>query len=52
MFLSIIDSLNEWVRPIKAWLDANHSNPMMWLAFFIIGVAVFFMTYDALHKDR
>ncbi len=52
MFLSIIDSLNEWAVPIKAWLDAHHNNPMMWLAFFIIGLAVFFMTYNALHKDR
>ena len=52
MFDGIIEKLNEWVEPIHAWLDANHSNPLMWLAFFLIGLAVFFITYNALHKDK
>ena len=50
--LSIADKLNEWVEPIKAWIDANHGNPFMWLAFFLIGLAIFFMTYNALSKNQ
>ena len=50
--LSIIDKLNEWVEPIHAWLDSNHMNPFLWLGLFLAGLAVFFMTYEALHKDR
>lgn len=48
----INDKLNEWMEPVKAWIDANHGNPLMWIAFFLIGLAVFFITYNALHKDR
>ena len=50
--LNIIDKLNEWVKPFKDFVDANHYNPIMWLVFFLIGLAVFFGTYSALHKDR
>lgn len=52
MILNIIDKLNEWIKPFKDFVDANHNNPVMWIVFFLIGVAVFFMTYNALHKDR
>ena len=52
MILSIIDNLNEWVEPFHAWLDNNHMNPLLWLGLFLGGLAVFFMTYEALHKDR
>ena len=52
MVLNIIDKLNEWVVPVRAWLDANHGNPLMWIAFFVIGLAVFFFTYGALNKDH
>ncbi len=52
MMLGIIDTLNKWADSFKGFVDANHGNPMMWLAFFLIGVAVFFATYGALHKDR
>lgn len=50
--LNIIDKLNEWVKPFKDFVDTNHNNPVLWIAFFLIGVAVFFITYGALHKDR
>ena len=43
MILNIIDKLNEWVQPFKAWVDANHNNPLLWIGFFVIGLAVFFM---------
>lgn len=52
MILSIIDKLNEWMEPVKAWIDANHSNPVMWIAFFLIGLAIFAFTYSALNKDH
>lgn len=52
MILGIIDKLNEWVEPVHAWLDANHSNPFLWLGFFLAGLAVFFLTYNALSKNQ
>ena len=52
MIVGIIDKLNEWVAPIKSWIDANHGNPLMWIGFFLIGLAVFFLTYEALNKNQ
>ena len=52
MISTIIDTLNKWMEPVKAWLDANHNNPVMWVAFFLIGLAVFFFTYNALNKNQ
>lgn len=51
MILSIIDKLNEWVEPFHAWVDANHNNPLMWIGFLVIGLAVFFFTYSALNRN-
>ena len=52
MILSIIDSINEFIEPAKAWLEENHSNPFMWLAFVLIGIAVFALTYSALNINN
>jgi hypothetical protein len=30
--LSIVDKLNEWMEPVKGWIDANHGNPIFWVA--------------------
>ncbi|MBR2833265.1 MAG: hypothetical protein IKE75_02410 [Bacilli bacterium] len=50
--LNIIDTLNEWVKPFKDFVDTNHNNPLMWIGFLLVGIAIFSMTYSALHKDR
>ncbi len=52
MFLDIIESINEFVEPFKAWIEENHNNPFMWLAFVLIGIAVFALTYNALSKEH
>ena len=52
MILTIIDKLNEWVEPFHSWIDANHNNPLMWIGFFLIGLAVFFLTYSALNRNE
>ena len=50
--LSIIDSINKFVEPFKTWVDNNHNNPFMWLAFVLIGLAIFKITYDVLNKNQ
>ena len=52
MLLSFLDKLNEWVEPFKDWIYEHHNNPFLWLGLFLIGLAIFGMTYSALHKDR
>ena len=49
--LSIIDKLNEWVEPFKNFIMKNHGNPLMWLVFFLIGLAVFAIAFSALHRN-
>lgn len=50
--LNIVDKLNDFIEPFKAWVDNNHNNPFMWLAFVLIGIAVFAITYNALNKNQ
>ena len=52
MFLDIIESINEFVDPFKAWVIDNHNNPFMWLGFVLIGIAIFAITYNALNKNN
>lgn len=52
MLLSIIDTLNEWVEPVRVWLDNNHGNPLLWLGLFLLGLAIFTFTYNALNKHQ
>lgn len=52
MILGIVETLNEWVAPIRSWIESNHDNPVMWIAFFLIGLAVFALTYSALNKNQ
>ena len=46
----------EWVKNIpdnfKQFIIDNQRNPIMWIAFFFIGLALFFLTYRALHKKN
>ncbi len=51
MTLSILDKLNEWIEPFKAWVIKNHGNPFMWLGFIILGLVVFTTTFSALHRN-
>ena len=52
MMLDIIESINVFVEPFKAWVEENHNNPFMWLAFVLIGIAIFAITYNALNKEH
>ncbi len=51
MILNIIDKLNELIEPFKDFMMENHNNPIVWMAIFLIGLVVFGLTYNALHRD-
>ena len=51
MVLGIVDTLNKWVEPFKDFVMKNHGNPMMWLAFFLIGIFVFSTVFGILHRN-
>lgn len=47
-----MDKLNELTETFRAWIIANSSNPILWIGLFVAGILVFFITYDALNKNR
>ncbi len=47
----IIQTINEWIEPARDWLNANHNNPVVWGAFFLIGLLIFGIVYSALNKN-
>ena len=52
MILSIIDSLNDFVKPFKNWITSNHNNPLLWLGLFLLGLAIFAITYSVLNRNN
>lgn len=48
---NIIQKLNEWIEPARDWLYANHNNPVVWGAFFLIGLFIFGIVYRTLSKN-
>ena len=51
MLLNIMDSLKEWSDKLREWTISNANNPLFWLCAFVLGLFVFKITYDTLHKD-
>ena len=51
MTLSIIDKINEWIEPFRSFVMNNHNNPVMWLMFVLIGIAIFSLVYGSLHRN-
>ena len=49
--LTIVDKLNEWIEPFKSFVMRNHGNPMMWLAFILIGIFAFTTVFEILHRN-
>lgn len=50
-----LDKIVEWlekiVKPFREWLIENHQNPFLWIGLVLLGLAVFGIAYNALHKD-
>ena len=51
MYLKIIDTLEQWVEPFKSFVEKNHDNPLMWVAFFLAGIAAWSIVFGILHKN-
>ena len=52
MVLSIMETLQEYADKLREWTISNTNNPLFWLLAFIIGLAIFKLTYDALSKNK
>ncbi len=51
MVLSIIDSISKVAKDFQGWIIENGNNPVLWVGLFFLGLLIFYITYNALHKD-
>lgn len=51
MVLNLLESLEELGENVKNFLMNSEHNPI-WIVLFVLGVVVFLLTYNALHKNN
>lgn len=49
---NIWESLQKGSESIKNWIIAHQSNPLLWVGLFLLGLVVFFVTYNALQREK
>lgn len=49
--LDVMETVEEMVQPFKDFIMKNHSNPFLWTGFVLLGLLVFGIAYNALHRD-
>ena len=53
MILNLWETINKGANNFKEWIITNGTNnPFLWVCMFFLGILVFVLTYNALHKDR
>lgn len=48
----IMQYLEDLSDKFQDWIIDNQGNPLLWVALLAVGMGVFFMTYNALQKER
>ena len=51
MLLGILDTFEKLGDGFKNFLIDADRNPVVWIGLFLLGLVIFFLTYNALHKD-
>lgn len=51
MILGIMDKLEEWSKALRELVTQNDRSPLFYGVIFLIGLLVFAIVYNALHKD-
>ncbi len=59
MFLFNLSLFQEFTRSVEDTFEGpidfirdHHQNPLLWLVFFFLGIAIFHATYNALEKEK
>lgn len=47
----MVDFFKDIFASIKDFIMTNGENPIFWLIIFFAGIAIFLLTYSALHRD-
>lgn len=49
--LNVMDRIGDKIEYIREWFYANHDNPLLWAGIFVVGIAIFKISYNYLNKD-
>lgn len=52
MYLSIIDTLEEKIKPIREWIFSQNKNVFFWLGIIFGALFLFGVIYRALQKEK
>ncbi len=50
--LNIIKWLEKVMQPVRDWIFKNHSNPLLWLTLFVLGILIFAVVFRSLQKEK
>lgn len=50
--MSIGEEIAKHLENFKVWLSDNYTNPVIWIAFFGLGLFLFEFTYSSLQKEK
>ena len=49
---NLMRSIEDIFNNFQDWIIENQSNPLLWIGLLVAGMAVFFLTYNALQKEK
>lgn len=52
MVLNLFETLEQLSEKFKGWIIENGANPLLWSGLFLLGLVVFWFTYNALQKNK
>lgn len=52
MILDLWSKLNDWSESIKQYMIHNDQNLVLYTCLFLLGLAIFAVTFNALNKDK
>lgn len=50
--LSFVDDVNNFMKPVRRFIENNYNNPLFWLAIVLVALAIFGVAYNILHKGE
>lgn len=52
MILNLWETISKIPSEFKGWIVENGRNPVLWTGLFLLGLAIFGITYRALNKTK
>ena len=52
MVLGFFETLQKWSDELKEFMLSNDHNVILFTCLFLVGVAIFAITFNALHKEN